>query len=736
MALEILRREIFNETASLKFPRNEALARTFYLVLSPSMGHLREWFQKWFPTTDDSIKHIQPWVILDPLCDGEALEELISGICVDAFDIDVANTLTTRGYRVLDTATQVILIGDLTEDGFAEHMGKVYDSFKRIIERFTTYRVPVFFTGLFLVRNIEKGNNGKVTVKNLSDLGPIVQWMQQSLNKVFLVDISNPCGAVVSKQTDLHFFLGQLLYILTKKPIEFSKANDSAGFGEWANRDCPSDGKCGGFSGISILSPIDQILETLLISKGGEVLEEAFFGGSHEETAKSYLISLLNKTNLNSVDVFKKMLLENKTCPLIKPLDNLDADKAKWDINRQEDFSAYIDSLDASLPSYAAENRRIMENLSQKLLDDFRYALLEHLNAAIINERGGLLVAERLLDELKKKIGAMIPEKTAAPSYPDITNLIRTLENRCKQGPRSESVAARTLVLAAAAAAGALSSQTRFGLPFIMFTLLACVSAGGGVLYWYGSKSRVEALVTDIWDNLFQKWNKLMEKETGEIFESMLPRYIPIIDELSSRVRDASKRLREITAYFRNEFTANVPDSSAFWIYALSGREHIMKYITSLKADVVTTAIDFLRDEKPLELWNRTAAPGTHDPNEWEWSLGEGIGLKLLPLSQDILALSICRILRDSPDQIRNFSEVLRRSAEPFLNVKLGTQRCTVKASFEVPGAGCDDLQKVLEDSIRSDFGSIERKDAMTPYRISLFCFVENVEIESLKVEG
>jgi hypothetical protein len=736
MALEILHREIFNKTAALKFPRNEALARTFYLVLSPSMSHLREWFQKWFPASDDNIKKVQPWIIFDPLNGGDTLDEIISGACIDAFDIDVVNNLTTKGYRVLDTANHVILIGDLTEEGFIEHIGKVYDSFTRVADRFITHRVPLHFTGLFLVRNIDRGNDGKVTVKNIRNFAAVIQWMQQALNKVFLVDVSNPCGAVVSKSTDLHFFLGQLLYILTKKPIEFSKAQDSAGFVEWVNRDCPSDGKCGGFSGISILSPIDQILETLLISKGGEVLEEAFFGGFQEEKAKPYLMSLLNRTHLNSEEVFRKMLLENKTYPLIKPLGNLDGEKAKWDINRTEDFSVYIDSLDARLPADAAENRRIMENLSQKLLDDFRYSLLEHLNAVIINERGGLLIAERFLDELRKRISGMIPEKVTAPSYPDITNLIRTLENRCKKGPRLESVSVRTLVLVMAAAAGTLSSQGSFDLPAILFPFLACASAGGGVLYWYGSKNRIEGLVSDIWNNLFQKWNKLMEKETGEIYRSVLPQYIPIVDELASRVRDASKRLKEITTYFRNEFTAKVPDSSAFWIYALSSREHIMKYITSLKTDVVTTATDYLRDERPLELWNRTAVPGTHEPNEWEWSLGEGIGLRLLPLSQDIVDLSICRILRDSPEQVRNFSEVLRRSAEPFLNVKPGTQHCSVKASFEVPGEGCDDLHKQLEDSIKSDFGHIERRDSLTPYRISLFCFVENVDIDSLKLEG
>src|SRR5664280_1400784 len=102
MALGLLRKEIFNETASLKFPRVTVLARTFYLVLSPSMGHLQDWFHKWFPDSDEAISHVHPWYIADKSIDSDKLKEFLQSKFIEAFSVDVTNKLTSDGYQLLN----------------------------------------------------------------------------------------------------------------------------------------------------------------------------------------------------------------------------------------------------------------------------------------------------------------------------------------------------------------------------------------------------------------------------------------------------------------------------------------------------------------------------------------------------------------------------------------------------------------------------------------------------------
>src|SRR5664280_268355 len=486
MALGLLRKEIFNETASLKFPRVTVLARTFYLVLSPSMGHLQDWFHEWFPDSDEAISNVHPWYIADKNISPEKLKEILTGIFLGAFSVEVSNKLISSGYRILNTANQVFLIGDLTEDGFDEYLKLVQTSFQKVVDDFGNHESPVYFTGIFLRRNLTKNADGNVTAKFCGDFDNKLKTIKSKLDRVFFIDISNSAGVVVSKEKDMHFLVGQLLYILSKKPLEFSEENNFAAFGEWLRRVSPQENLCNGFSGISILNPIDQMLETLLIAKGGEILDGAFFGDIDEKKVDFYTKSLLNNTHLNSLEVFSKMLKENGKAPLINPFNNIKGVKASWNINQPDDFAAFIDDLDSNLPDDAEENRKIMAGLGQLLLDNFRYELLEHLNAAISNEKGGLLIAEQFLSKLKEMLTGMMPEKIPDHPYPDISNLIHALVTICNKGPRKESVITRTSVLFLAAIAGIFSSQAMFDLPFIVFPILTILATAAVTVYWYG----------------------------------------------------------------------------------------------------------------------------------------------------------------------------------------------------------------------------------------------------------
>ena len=736
MALEFLRRAIFKETAGLKAPKSKMLARTFYLVLSPSMGHLQDWFHKWFPDSDEAIRSVHPWYIADKSVDADKLEDLFKSKFIEAFSVDVTNKLMSDGYQISSTASQVILIGDLTEDGFGNKLESVLSCFKKIVAEFGNHESPVYFTGLFLCRNLEQDAEGQFKEKSCKDIGNKLKAIREKLDRVFFIDISNAAGIVVSKEKDMHFLIGQLLYILSKKPLEFTETSSFAAFGEWLRRVSPRDNHCSGFSGISILNPIDQLLETLLIAKGGEVMNSAFFGGVDDAKVEFYAKSLINNTHLNSLDVFSKMLKENGTAPLIDPFKDIEAVKSSWHVDWAEEFAAYIDSLDAHLASDASENKKTMDSLGQLLMDKFRYELLEHLNAAISNETGGLLVAEKFLAKLKEKIEGMIPQKVTDQPYPDISNLILKLVEMCKNGPRKKSLILKGAVFFLATLAGIAGSRGLFDWPTMVFPLVIILAVAAVIVYWNASKNQMERLVSRIWQNLSNKWDVLMDREFTETFADLLPKYVLIIDGLAKRVEESQKRMREVIAFFTNQYLAESPAHSAFWRYAVNNREDFMKYLPKIQTNIQDNASAYLKEERPLELWNRTAPPNSDQLNEWEWTLGENIGLRLLPVARNIIDLSVSQLLKDSPAQTEVFLQLLKGAAQPFLSVKPGSLKCIPQSTVEMPDEGGEDLYKKIESALSGSFSRIERKDSMSPYRISLFSFAENVSIDSLKAGG
>jgi len=723
MPLKILRRQIFEKTAPLKFPWGRDVSRTFYVLISPKMCYLKDWFQRWFPIMDDKLRGIYPWIILDAKSKADT-SQIITQVWDEAFSAETLNSLIGKGFRLVDTANQIILIGELTEENVVEKLKSIYNSFES--RKLGSSQTSPYWVGLFLLRKKEEGE-----IKTPLDFDEFLSWAQEHLHRLFLVDISNGYSEI-SRQEDLHFLLGQLLYILTRKPMELENE-----FGGWLRRDSPEEGRCTGFSAISVLTPIDQLLEIALITKGAEVLEEAFFGDFPEERVGGYLNSLLNRTGLSSYETISSLLRRNPKYPLIDPLPG--GGEPIWDLEHPEGFTSYLEDLDAKLPGYAEENERSMKEIERILLEDFRYELLDHLNAAISRERGGVGIAERFLEKLKKRmedISKKIPDESSRPVYPDPLPLIRKLEDKIQKGPRRESVAVRTILLGITALLGALSSRALFDIPSLLFPLFFLLGIGGGLLYWYAWRNRTESLVIKIQRAIREKWDVLMKERCDRVMRGLIPNCISLIEEIESRVKATSCRLKELIDYSKSKHEAPAPMCSAFWMYAIKSSDEMREYSDMIGADISSMATRYLLNERPLELWERTSPSGSEEFNPWEWSLVEKAALMLIPYIGGILDLSVCRILRDSPERAENFAELFRRNSSPFIVLKAGGFGGEVRGTLEISEGGCEDIREMLENSVRGCFSSLSTTDSPTAYRISLFSFMEGIELNSLEVGG
>lgn len=691
-------------------------------MISPSLGHIADWFHQWFPLTESGLELLYPWIASDQA----SKEDVLLRTWQQSFDAKTINGLIVKGYRIVDTINQLIFVADLSEQEAHERIQKIDQFFADLHKKQTGDSLPLFRTGIFLVRPDDRG-------KNLSN-DEVFAWAQEHLDRLFIVNMANPRGAMYTDPTDLHFLIGHVLYVLTKGPIDATIESRTDQYREWLKGNSPSNGWCTGFSGISVLVPIDQIMETILIGKAGELLQEALFQTPSDEKADARVLSFLNKSSLNSADVFRKELAQNERFPLPNPFGERQKvgskTPSKWDLRNPEKFISFVDTIDAGLPDLASENGKIMLQIASKHLEEFRYQLLEEVNAIISGEVGGLNVVESFLQKLREHIKKLIPKEPSPAQYSDVVPLTRRLAQDVQRGPRKESVSVRTIFLA--------FTSFLIGWTVIDSSLFATgfafLAALTGFIYWNAWTTRIERLVVSIWETLLGKWNSLLDHEITKVMYQKLPEYFATIDEVVSQIESAAERLKEIIDFSQEKYLAPAPSGSAFWMYVVNRREEIVKYQKFINVNVGNLTREYLVSRQPLELWQRLSPKGTSEWNEWEWKLIQGAALHLLPHSTPVLDLSACQLLRENEQQFNNILELIIRSAEPFLVLKPDEPRGGYAPTIEIQSEGCDDIRSRITTAIEHNFRTVEVQSAKSIYRISFYCFSEGVNLESILV--
>lgn len=723
MPLEELQTKIRSLTAPRKVPESKYVSRTFYVMISPSLDHLADWFRQWFPLAESGLELLYPWITSDQA----SKEDVFSHAWQLSFDAKTTNSLIVKGYRIVDTINQLIFVADLSEQEVQERIQKVDQFFANLHKNQTGDSLPLFRIGIFLVRPDDRE-------KNLPNYDKVFAWARKHLDRLFIVNMANPRGVMYSDPTDLHFLIGHALYVLTQGPIDAATRSRTDEYREWIKRNSPSNGLCTGFSGISVLVPIDQIMETILIVKAGELLQEALFHTPSVEPVDARVLSFLNKSSLNSVEVFRKELAQNDRYPLPNPFAEGQKVSAKtpskWDLRDPEKFISFVDALDAGLPDLASENGKIMLQIASKHLEEFRYQLLEEVNAIIVGEVGGLNVAESFLEKLREQIIKLTPRELPPAQYSDVVPLTRRLSQDVLRGPRKESVSVRTifLVFTSFLVGWTILDSSLFAISFAFLAALA------GFIYWNAWTTRIERLVVSIWETLLGKWNSLLGHEITKVMHQKLPEYVATVDEVISQIERAAERLKEVIDFSQEKYLAQVPSGSAFWIYVVNRREDIVKYQKLINVNLGDLKREYLVSRQPLELWQRLSPKGTSEWNEYEWRLIQGAALHLLPHSTPVLDLCACQLLRENEQQFNNILELIIRSAEPFLVLKSGEPRGQYSPTIEIQSEGCNDIRSRITTAIEHNFRTVEVQSAKSIYRISFYCFSECVSLDSILV--
>lgn len=732
-----LRQQVSQLTADRNFPVPRQISRVFFVVVSSSLFPLKPWFQQWFPIRDDEIAQFYPWLLVPEQED--VFRKEAEAAVGRAFSADRANTITLRGISILDSINQVLVVADLCDRDISHKMARTCKIIDNVLQRFIDPRSPVYWTGIFLLRrppsqvagNEKKTEDAGEKISGLPSSGKeiIDQILQEApwslFHRVFFLDISNPQGTFLSEEKDQRCLAGHLLYFLITYPMSAELPHQ---FAEWLLRNNADEGFVSGFSAFSLVVPIDQILETIAIFKGTEVMKESLLTERSPDRHLLYLSDFLQKNSMLQLEEVKKAVSEDSSFPLRDPTDSL----PDFSTMRSEDYLETVNAIDGSLPGTAKDHAEAMEKIGERLLINWKESLEDHLETMATHELGGLLMAKKFLQSLQTHIEKILPPKVEPPQYSDPGGCILTLWRLLDRGPRKEAIYGRALTLAlvseVAVASFPLSLLTKVlllvGLPALSLALAFFVS--------YSARQEIQNQILTLVRLLREKWKALIEAERLKVAERCLKDLLERVKKLQKEVESALKRVEELVDYFQNRYLPPFPEEFAFWKYVVKEREELLQFQDLCRADISTVAGDYLEKDRPLLLWHRLSPPTTSEPNPLEQSLVEKAAIRVLPDCADILNLHILSFLQTGNRQIDGYKMAMIRGAQPFLNLHPGSRSPELNAALEVESGDDRPFIEQLMRALSAHFHTIQQVSARSPYRLSFFGFLEGAKTDDV----
>lgn len=767
--LEKLRREIGRFTTPLKSPIKRYVTRVIVIPTSSTFSHLKKWFELWFPLEEKELQKLYRWIEYSEDNDQKVSKTFLNHIKIallDSFDVKLEGDLTEKGYRLFGSMNQILILSDLTEEDSVQNVQSVVETIKE--EAKTRWpQVPIHIIGIFLLKKIVE-KNGHSDLKVAQKFHDKMKSLIGSFNRIFLLDVSNKHGTTIHSVTDLHFLMAHVIYTLLRKPIEFINKNDVGGFTEWIRRDSPSEGRFTGFSGETMVVPIDELVETILISKSGEVLEETLLTKSpkFDTYVNSVLESIKKDHYLYNYESLKERLLNYSDPELHLYTLEIREILERWGKN-PETFITTAELLDKRIYEYIEANAEILKEIAERVLTEFKHGysfakkfkkgLYDHIEYAISGYQAGLLVAQESLENLLDHFYDLGEEVEKKPPLSDlkIDHLIEDLRELIMNAPSTPQTILRSIVLLIVSVISFLFVDIPFLWKAVIFGAVPLIAIINSVVKVIIYRDKILKKYEQIKTTLQKKWDNLLENKVREMISQMLRRkkegelktdLLQPVEELITEVKEARERLEFLINYFKNEyFTETIRDSS-YWRNILKGREEFMNFKPLLdelydrdKENYISKFIpeNMEDEERPLRFWKRFDPPsGKTSPNIWEWELAQNVAISLIPYTEKLLKLSICRVIKDyKPQELVNYIEILKRSVDPFILLKPGASTGTYIATLEIPAGGCEgidtDVMKILSYNVHK----LEKLPSNSPYRMTIVNLAEGLELENLYLE-
>jgi predicted Holliday junction resolvase-like endonuclease len=687
------------------------------------MRSIKQWYIQWFPLLDTILAPFSPWIIDGDNADTE-IDDLIFTTVRAAYDASLITDVIGKGYRIIEGADQIILAADMSEAESMDKLNKYYqvlsDSFKKL-----NIDMP-HVIGVFLLsssQDTESGDPGENSSVLLSDM---MKWAGDKLCKVFLLDNVNGY-MVIKNPADKNSLVGQLLYFLARKPVNAERDNNFSIYTDWLTADKnPEDSIVNSISAVSLCTPIDQVIETLLVRQSGSLLQEAFIDpvDNSNDIAEDYNLSFCNKVMLNSYE----SLVETYHRDILNPFSEA---FPVFNIENPKQFCHYADEIDRGMPNYVDTNSELMKASGDQHIGVFTYSYDEHVAKIISSEKGCFPVASAFFEKTKEHLTSIIPEDPPLPKERgyEVAGAIQQLLEETENGPGKKALIIRSLILISMFLLTFITGD--FSYYSFIFLAVAIIVSAGSVFYWNGWKTRMGRMADEIKENLEARWKKEMAEETHNIICQAQPLYQEVIESSVKRVQNAGERLSNVINYFRNEYKAPEPEDTAFWLYPVD----FISYQGMMKQYETDFVHSIIKDEEPLQLWQRLVNDGA-EINRWEWELAEKVAIRMMPYCSDILNESICALIIKNRSQLENLIALFKKLSPPFLRLRPG-KTSGLSGVLEAYAENCGEFITMLQNMISDEYSSsIQVVDSNTPYRITLFSLLEGIGIKNIITGG
>lgn len=723
-----LKHKIHQSTADREFFRPRKVSRTFFFLVSPVMSSVKKWVEEFFPVPEE-ISTCYPWLLSKQ---GDSFQNEVEGSVRAAFEAKRMEEITLRGFSILDSVNQVIVIADLCDRDVCAQIVNGCKIIKNAIDRIIDPKTPVYWTAIFTLRSPqgqetvkEEGKNTLSPVSNVLDK-ICKEEFPHPFHRIFLLDISNPQGTLISDPKDQYCLIGHLLYFLSTYPL-ITESPDQ--YNDWLVK-TEEEGPASGFSAFSLVLPVNQILEAVALFKGAQVMKESLLTGQTVTHYPFYLNNFLQKNRLLELEEVKRALSEDSDFPLKDPLSHL----PDFFTMRPEDYVETVNALDASLPNTAKENEETMGKIGEKRLREWKESLEDHLEAMIGQEPGGLLVAKKFLQELGTHLEKLVSEQVKLPQYNDPAPCISDIHRLNERGPRREAIYGRALTLAVVSEAGVSSLPVALvgkvslliGLPLLAFALAA--------FYSYSNRQKMENQILKLERLLREKWRVLFDTGKRKVAKRLLEDFLKTVKQLQIEVDGALSRVTELVRYFQDEYIPVFPEDYAFRKFIVKEREELLRNESLCKTNVFRAAADYVERDRPLRLWRRLSPSGNSLPNEWEQRIMEMAAVRILPDCGDIVNLHILAMLQKEQEKFERFKTLIIRGIQPFVILRPGMPSGELNAVLDTEPKENQPVVGKLMNGLSGHFHNIRQFGLPSPYRLSVFGFRDGIKVDDILI--
>lgn len=718
MPFERLKDSIKKLTFEYKHPLPSVVNRNFYILFSSDMEKIKKGFEYLFPAHYSDFENLYNWLMFDS---ADNFAEIFREKLIQSFDAEVSISLERKGKKIIDNRNQIFFISELLSKENLERLLEALGICKSEIERgrFSNF----FWIGIFIIGTKDKDN----IISMPKDLRKEFQSNLKSypFNRIFFIDIQNSLEMILRSKDEQYSIIWQLLYFLNNKAL----TSEMGRYEEWLNTNPASQEYITSFSSITYFYPIDEIIETVSLDYGREVVKKAIFETPPSEIPDLCFWKFVNDNKLNTLDEIIGNLSQYKEYSTVDPLREI----PEPSFLNLKNYSQIIDFINNSLPLFAERNENLMRQILNYRIYKIKAELREFVKYINSEERIGLQASKEFLRKLKEHFEKLKPQSIPPPTTQDISEIIESMKIFVAESSRPPAVIIRTLLLLIFIAIFLFNFKLGLINKIISFVLSFLILGGLSFLHMLKMHKKWNSFKKIIEDTLKKNWYNLSKNYELRLANEFIDRTLMEIEEIGVELENVNRRILQLYEYFGKY---PPPQISEYTLWkSLITKEKLIEFKDKITPNIDIIVEKYLKKYRPLSKWERFAPPDGREPEAWEYKVFENASEEILPDTAPLLKMNILSIF--NPNNDKNFHNEIRamiRAVQPYIKLKPGSQ-VTKNGFLESKDDEYKSVTQEITKNLKPYFNDISVMASPSSYRITFYALMEGIRFDNVILE-